>query len=114
MGLIYSFVKYLCKTAITIYFKKIYVVGIENIPETGPLIICGNHSNQFIDPMMILTYCNRKINFTMAATSFNKPVVGSLARLLNVIPVYRAEDYKIIGKGKVKFITRFELEVILI
>jgi glycerol-3-phosphate O-acyltransferase/dihydroxyacetone phosphate acyltransferase len=112
MGLIYSFVKNICKAAITIYFKKVYVIGIENIPEKGPLIICGNHSNQFIDPMMILTYCTRAINFTMAATSFNKPVVGNLARMLNVIPVYRAEDYKQKGKGKVKFITPTELEVL--
>ena len=102
MGLIYYLVKSVSQTSTKVYFKTIYVIGQENIPKDGPLIICGNHSNQFIDPMMILNYCNRDISFTMAASSFNKAVVGPLAKLLNVIPVNRPEDYKVKGKGKLK------------
>lgn len=68
------------------------------------MIICGNHSNQFIDPMAIMSYCNRAISFTMAASSYSKPVVGSVAKALKVIPVYRPEDAKIVGKGRVLFV----------
>ena len=102
MALIYYIVKSISQTSIKVYFKTIYVIGQENIPKEGPLIICGNHSNQFIDPMMILNYCDREISFTMAASSFNKPFVGSIAKLLNVIPVNRPEDYKIKSKSKLK------------
>ncbi len=102
MGLIYFLVKTMCRTTTRIYFKTIYVLGQEHIPKDGPLIICGNHSNQFVDPMMIMSYCDREISFTMAASSFNKKVVGPIAKLLNVIPVNRPEDYKVKGKGKVK------------
>jgi glycerol-3-phosphate O-acyltransferase/dihydroxyacetone phosphate acyltransferase len=102
MGLIYWIVKSASQTSTKFYFRNIYVIGQENIPTDGPLIICGNHSNQFIDPMMIMNYCEREINFTMAASSFNKKIVGSVAKLLNVIPVNRPEDYKIKGSGKVQ------------
>jgi len=74
------------------------------------LIICGNHANQFIDPMMIIAHCDRDISFTMAASSFNKPVVGQCAKVLNVIPVVRPEDSKKKGKGKLKIISNKELK----
>lgn len=102
MGFIYYVVKSISQTTTKVYFKTTYVIGQENIPEDGPLIICGNHSNQFIDPMMIMNYCNREISFTMAASSYNKKIIGSIAKLLNVIPVNRPEDYKIKGKGKLR------------
>jgi glycerol-3-phosphate O-acyltransferase/dihydroxyacetone phosphate acyltransferase len=103
MTITYWLVKSLSKIITKIYFKTIYVIGEENIPTDGPVIICGNHSNQFIDPMMIMNYCPRDISFTMAASSFNKKVVGSIAKLLNVIPVNRPEDYKRKGTGKIRF-----------
>jgi glycerol-3-phosphate O-acyltransferase/dihydroxyacetone phosphate acyltransferase len=110
----YLFVKYLAKSAVGIYFRKIYVVGEDNIPYDGPVIICGNHSNQFIDPMMILKYSKRKVNFTMAASSYNKPTIGTCAKLINVIPVNRPEDYKKKGIGKAYFINSSEIKVIFI
>jgi glycerol-3-phosphate O-acyltransferase/dihydroxyacetone phosphate acyltransferase len=104
MGLIYYLVKSVSHLSTKIYFKTIYVIGQENIPKDGPLIICGNHSNQFIDPMMIMNYCEREISFTMAASSFNKKVIGTIAKMLNVIPVYRAEDYKLKSSIKLTYI----------
>ncbi len=103
MGFAYFIVKSATQTATKVYFKTTYVIGQENIPQDGPLIICGNHSNQFIDPMMIMNYCNREICFTMASTSFNKRIVGSMARLINAIPVNRPEDFKFKSIGKVRF-----------
>lgn len=98
----YLFVKYLCKTVVTLYFKSIYVIGIENIPQDCPVIICGNHSNQFIDAFMLLSYCQRALSFTMASGSFTKRLIGEFAKSIGAIPIYRPEDLKIKGKGKAK------------
>lgn len=111
MNFAYYFVQNLAKSAVGIYFRKVYVIGEDNIPNDGPVILCGNHSNQFIDPMMILKYSKRKVNFTMAATSFDKRIIGTCAKLLNVIPVNRPEDFKIKATGKVKFLSSKELQV---
>ena len=83
------------------YFRNIHVDHIENMPLSGPTILCCNHSNQFMDAMILISQCPRPLSFCFAASSFNKPIVGYLAKKINVIPVNRAEDLKINGKGKV-------------
>lgn len=75
------------------------------------MIICGNHANQFIDPMMIMANTNREISFTMAASSYSKPVVGQLAKALKVIPVHRPEDHKKQGTGKIRFESENKISV---
>lgn len=85
----------------SIYFKNVLVLGRENIPLEGPIIICGNHANQFIDPILIASIIDRDLSFTIAASSFSKPIVGQLAKLLKAIPVKRPEDGKIKGKGSI-------------
>ena len=81
-------------TYLSFYFRKINIIGENNVPKDGPLIICGNHANQFVDAMMIISNVNRSVSFTMAASSYSKPVIGQIAKLLKVIPVHRPEDHK--------------------
>lgn len=53
------------KGAIYIYCKVVYrvkVVGKENIPKEGPIIICGNHRS-FLDPPLIEVTCGRYTRF---------------------------------------------------
>lgn len=53
---------------------------------------------------MIISNCDREISFTMAASSFSKPVIGQAAKMINVIGVQRPEDSKKKGIGKIKLI----------
>lgn len=101
MTFIYFVLKKCAEVLRTFYFRKVFVVGTANIPTDGPVIICGNHANQFIDPVMIASCSSREISFTMAASSFSQPIVGSIAKSLNAIPVKRPEDYKVKGRGKI-------------
>jgi glycerol-3-phosphate O-acyltransferase / dihydroxyacetone phosphate acyltransferase len=34
---------------------QVDIVGIDNIPKHGPVIFSGNHSNQFVDGVVVLT-----------------------------------------------------------
>jgi len=97
---IYSILKGFALSVRALYFRKVNIVGLENVPLDGPVILCGNHANQFIDPIMIASSVNRRISFTIAASSFSKPVVGTMAKALKSIPVKRPEDSKIKGLGK--------------
>ncbi len=105
MNLVYYFIKKLTEVVQLIYFRKVYIVGLQNIPKEGPVIICGNHANQFVDAMMISASVERQLSFTMAASSFSKKLVGFLARCINAIPVKRPEDSKKKGEGKIKLIS---------
>ena len=100
-SIIYTGVKLFLRQVTGNYFRNIHVAGVENMPMEGPTILCCNHSNQFMDAMLIISQCPRPLSFCFAASSFNKPIVGYLAKKINVIPVYRAEDSKVQGKGKI-------------
>lgn len=48
----YAFAKTLAKLSVNTYFQDIHVIGEENIPKDGALIVYGNHSNQFVDALV--------------------------------------------------------------
>ena len=100
-SIIYKALKIFLRQVTGNYFRNIYVAGVENMPMEGPTILCCNHGNQFMDGMLIISQCPRPLSFCFAASSYNKPIVGYLAKKINVIPVYRAEDSKMLGKGKI-------------
>ena len=100
-SLIYKGLKIFLRQVTGNYFRNIHVAGLENMPMEGPTILCFNHGNQFMDGMLIISQCPRPLSFCFAASSYNKPIVGYLAKKINVIPVYRAEDSKLFGKGKI-------------
>jgi glycerol-3-phosphate O-acyltransferase/dihydroxyacetone phosphate acyltransferase len=109
MGLIYWCMKKFAQAIISMYFRKIHVVGQSNIPESGPIIICGNHANQFIDALIIGSFVSNQLSFTIAAGSFKKTVIGWMAKAVNAIPVKRPEDHKVKGIGKVKILSKTNL-----
>ena len=100
-SLIYKGLKIFLRQVTGNYFRNIHVAGLENMPMEGPTILCCNHGNQFMDGMLIISQCPRPLSFCFAASSYNKPIIGYLAKKINVIPVYRAEDSKLFGKGKI-------------
>ena len=100
-SVIYKALKIFLRQVTGNYFSNIHVAGIENKPMEVPTILCCNHANQFMDGILIIVQCPPPLSLCFAASSYNKPIVGYLAKKINVIPVYRAEDSKIYGKGKI-------------
>ena len=103
MNFAYSLLQKVSITLRSIYFKEVIIIGKENIPIDGPIIIVANHANQFIDPAIICSIVPRNISFTIAESSFSKPIIGPIAKSINAISVIRAEDHKEKGKGKIIF-----------
>ncbi|CAE8742764.1 unnamed protein product [Polarella glacialis] len=82
-----------------IFFSSVEVVGMENLPKEGPVILTGNHNNQFVDALILLTNCHREISFMIAKKSWDRPLVGFLARAFHCIPVARPQDSSFRGDG---------------
>ena len=60
------------------FFSEIQVLGYENIPATGPVIFCGNHSNQFCDGCILLACAkNRDVRF-MVAAKVSVKIIGKI------------------------------------
>jgi 1-acyl-sn-glycerol-3-phosphate acyltransferase len=66
------------------------VQGLENVPSSGPVILCYNHIN-LIDPFLALHVLKREVIPLAKIEVYSYPVVGIAPRLYGVIPVHRGE-----------------------
>eukprot|EP00732_Lithocolla_globosa_P002394 Lithocolla_globosa_v1_NODE_1554_length_2490_cov_13.344559.p1 type:complete len:573 gc:universal NODE_1554_length_2490_cov_13.344559:589-2307(+) len=84
------------------FFREIDVFNLHKVPDQDPCIfVVAPHSNQFIDPFLILNTVKRKIGFVAAAASLRRKYVGKLASSLDLIPVERPQDIMQAMPGKV-------------
>ncbi|AIQ64650.1 acyl-phosphate glycerol 3-phosphate acyltransferase [Paenibacillus stellifer] len=64
------------------------LIGRENVPDEGGVLLCGNHTSN-LDPMTMGIMLKRKVNYMAKAELFNVPVLGWLIRQLGAFPVKR-------------------------
>jgi 1-acyl-sn-glycerol-3-phosphate acyltransferase len=65
------------------------VVGAENVPRTGPLIVCPNHSAT-LDPPMVPAFLPRGDTWSMAKSEyFRRPLSNWIFRAYHAFPVVR-------------------------
>ena len=72
-------------------YAKFDVDGVDNIPESGPVIIVGNHRSYF-DPLAIavtIARTDRSVRFLGKKEVFDAPIIGHLAAALGGIRVDR-------------------------
>lgn len=73
-----------------VLFKFLYrpiIVGKENIPKNGGVVLAGNHT-KWLDAIMLITTCPRQVHF-LAKDSLFKGFMGFLLRGVGGIPVNR-------------------------
>jgi 1-acyl-sn-glycerol-3-phosphate acyltransferase len=82
----YPFVRLLLIVIFKILFR-FKIIGTENVPLEGPLIIAANHRS-YLDPILLaISVKNREINFMAKGSLFRYPVFGTTIRMLNAFPV---------------------------
>lgn len=73
-------------------FFRVYcrreVFNPENVPMEGPVILASNHAS-FFDPPLVGSASKREINYLARESLFRFPVVGSILRSVNSVPVDR-------------------------
>lgn len=75
-------------------FAKWEVVGNENIPPMGPLIIIANHQSN-MDPPMLVASLTRRIYFLAKSTVFSTPIVSWLLDAYGAFPLDRDKNMDI-------------------
>ena len=71
-------------------FARVEVVGKENLPRRGAMILASNHLNN-VDPPVLATALPRRLTFMAKQEMFQWPVVGLITRLAGAFPVHRSE-----------------------
>ena len=94
----YSFARSLCNSI----FNPIYrfdVIGRENFPKEGGVLLVSNHINN-LDPIAMGIGSPRPVHYMAKAELFKIPVIGKLASMVHAFPVKRGlSDREALRKG---------------
>jgi len=80
------------RIAVTLFFRRIDVAGLEQIQPEGPLIIAANHPNTMVDPLVLMAILKREVHFLAASVLFRYPFFAFFLRRSGVLPLYRRQD----------------------
>ena len=81
----------ICTAFVKIFYKcafSLTIDGIENLPETGAFVLCGNHKSNF-DPPLVICYCKRPVFSLAKAELFNSKIGAWFFNKVGGIPVKR-------------------------
>ena len=91
-NLYYYPLKFYVFVASYLYFRKLRVIGRENIPLKGPLIYAINHQNALLDALLLSVISWRNPHFLTRADVFDNKYVDTFLRGLKMLPIYRIRD----------------------
>ncbi|WP_432359084.1 lysophospholipid acyltransferase family protein [Sporosarcina sp. UB5] len=84
---LYPFGKFLVSTIFNPLYR-IKIIGKENFPEDGGVLLCANHIDNFDPPVVGIT-CPRTVHFMAKEELFNVPILKTILPKVNAFPVKR-------------------------
>ncbi|CAJ0835682.1 7486_t:CDS:2, partial [Entrophospora sp. SA101] len=90
-GLYYDVVVTLARWSIYGFYREIRVIGEENVPKEGPLIVCSTHCNMIVDPAVLASTFphKRKLHFWAKNSLFGNKYFNVVLHSGGVVPVDR-------------------------
>lgn len=83
----YSFARFIVSVALKPLYR-IKVVGQENIPKDGPVLLCSNHIDN-LDPPVVGITSPRTVHFMAKEEVFRVPILKTILPKLHAFPVKR-------------------------
>src|SRR5207253_286574 len=74
------------------FFRSVDVRHPERVPGDGPVLLCINHPNNFIDSLLVAGAIPRKVHYLATAALFKNRFVARFLLACGAIPVYRKQD----------------------
>lgn len=88
----YRLARAVLRIGLNAFFRRIHIEGIERIPARGPVLIVSNHTNAFVDPLLLLTRLERPVILTAKRTLAANPLLRPLIVALRVVLLSRRQD----------------------
>lgn len=92
--MLYNFFRFCLWILYRAYYRRIYYLGKSNIPQKAPTFFVSNHSNGFMDPILIASMHWRPVYFWTRATEFSAGIKAWLLLKLHALPIYRIAEGK--------------------
>ncbi len=63
-----------------LFFRRIEVEGLENVPAAGPILLVPNHTNALVDPLLLVTTLKRRVTVTVKNVLGKNPLLALVLR----------------------------------
>src|SRR5439155_21357064 len=88
----YRAVRAVARFLLWFFFKAVDMRRPERVPREGPVLLCINHPNNFIDSLVVGAAVRRKVHYLATAGLFRNPLVARFLLAAGAIPVWRKQD----------------------
>ena len=78
-----------CQLMAAIFYRRREFAGLENLPASGPVVLCANHVNALVDGVVVQASCPRPIHPLARSGLFRNPLLRPLLKGIQAIPIYR-------------------------
>lgn len=92
--MLYTLIKPYARLAIKLYCRDISITNQHSLYSKGPLLLAANHPNSFLDAIILDTLFEHPIVSLARGDAFTKPIIASVLRSLNILPIYREREGK--------------------
>lgn len=82
----------LARWLLSIFFRRVEVVGREHLPPKGPVMYVANHNNSLVDPALLVGFLRPTARFLGKSTLWQVAILKPFLKLTGAIPVYRRQD----------------------
>ena len=98
----YSFMRNFLRCFFKLMFK-VKIVGVENVPKDGALILAANHISNW-DPPFLATFLDREVSYMAKEELFENPIFAAAIKKLHAFPVKRGTADKNAIKHAIKIL----------
>ena len=89
-----------------VFYRKVIVLGRENINPDDPLIFAPNHQNALMDALAVLFTHKGQPVFLARADIFKRKTIAAILYFLKILPVYRIREGLAASNGMMRFSLR--------
>ncbi|RYZ19936.1 MAG: glycerol acyltransferase [Chitinophagaceae bacterium] len=90
--MLYRLLKAYARLAIRIFCRRIFINKKEWLQADGPLLLCANHPNSFLDGIILTILLNKPLYSLARGDAFAHPALRRLIDLFHLLPVYRTQE----------------------
>lgn len=87
---LYKVGRFICKAFFRIFYR-VNVIGSENIPKQGGVLLCSNHIH-LLDPPFLGSFIKRHVRFMAKSELFEVPILKGLLPKLGAFPINRGKS----------------------
>lgn len=98
-----------CQSITRVFYRQLEIHGIDNIPQTGPVLLCANHANALADAVIIQSVLKRPVHPLARSGLFGNFLLYPVLKGIQAVPVFRRQDKGDTSKNVDSFRKSYEM-----